>query len=71
MLPFRNETEKSLAELKGSETLALPGSHVFHPQNYVINQVLSSALAIQGTQIQMCGPTLGTVSFTAGCIFTL
>lgn len=36
MLPFRNEMEKSLAELKSSETLALPGSHVFHPQNYVI-----------------------------------
>lgn len=40
--------EKSLAELKGLETLALPGSHVFLSQSYVIPQVVFSALAIRG-----------------------
>lgn len=45
MLPFENAGEASLAELKGLETLALPGSHVFLPKNYAIDQVSFSALA--------------------------
>lgn len=37
--------EKSLAELKGLETLALPGSHSFLSQSYIIHRVVFSALA--------------------------
>ena len=47
MLPCKNEGGKSPAELQCLETLALPGSHVFLPKNYVIDPVSFSALAIK------------------------
>lgn len=51
--------EKSLAELKGSETLALPGRHVFLSRSFVINQVSFSALAIKKLRYKCVAQHLG------------